>query len=343
MNMSAESILQSYLAVAQMGETLHLMSSLTHDTIAWKNERDIFAYIYVYKNTGIKELQEIIKASNNVPLFVITEESISVDSDNILCLSLEQLKSIVFKLQHYSHDQIKILLKAIFGKAEYDSVYDLLLLMENLNLTAPNEGQKDVIAKQETVQITSDVTAKSKKESPNIPIEVQRATISAIESKLGIKLKKGKNQYYYGEGDTCVLLAFSRTYKHKKNDDFWYGFHKKHKEELEKHKNSFVVYGCYQENFAFILPLQIMCELLKYFKTTINDKAYYWHIKIFRENNKSFFKISDGKHYSLDSYSLECVSNTQAQNGNSFEPFRRESNSKKIVLSQGLHEVKIKK
>ena len=300
MNMTAESILQSYLAVTQMGETLELKSTLTRDTIAWEKNGDLLSYIYIYKNTGIEEVQEVLKSINKSPLFVISEKWFAVDDRNVLVLSLDQLKTIVSELKSYSYEEKKTLLKGFFGELEYQKLYGLLTTFKerSSNIKDKNLAKTTSIKKKQKKTNQKNTVTKS---MPDIPESVQVATLSAIEDSLGLTLSKGKNQYYYGQNDTCVLLVFSKTYHHGNSDDFWYGFHKKQKEELEKHKNSYIAYGCYEEDFAFLIPLQVMCELLENFKTTINDKAYYWHIKIFIKQGQEFFKIKNGERYDLES------------------------------------------
>lgn len=342
MGMSAELVLQSYMTVTKMGESLNLASSLTHDTIAWEHNGDKFVYIYVYKNAGSKELQEIINSTKDAPLIILSDKSLGVDHKNVLNISLKQLKSIVSELQLYTYEEMKILIKCLFGKLEYKKIHSLLAMLNKRGINKNTEDLPIEKKEQITDNNTSKKTADNKKSAPNIPKSVQLATISSIEAKLGIKLSKGKNKYYYGEEDTCVLVTFSKTYRHKKNDRFWYSLHKKHREELEQHKNSYIVYGCYQENFAFFIPLQTMCDLLGNFRTTTNDRAYYWHIEIFKEQNKTFFKLQNGKSFSLDNFKMDFITPANITREDSLKT-NLETKSNKIVLSQGIHEVIIKK
>jgi len=88
---------------------------------------------------------------------------------------------------------------------------------------------------------------------------------------------------------------------------YWFAHHTPWQDFLDKADISFLVLGCMDLGSAFVIPTEVMKEILPFLNTTIRNGKTYWHIHIQRSDENSFrlFVPKSGNHLDLMPFMIE--------------------------------------
>jgi hypothetical protein len=113
-------------------------------------------------------------------------------------------------------------------------------------------------------------------------------------------VRRSKAMHWNANRDFRTVCTVSKRYENKSNP-YWYAYHPKWQEFLNKGSKGYFILGCMDLDFAFAIPVQIVESRLSEFNITPNNGNPYWHIKILQpEIGKYLLQMpKTGKHLDL--------------------------------------------
>ena len=136
-------------------------------------------------------------------------------------------------------------------------------------------------------------------------IDKKRDEILAEVSRIhGIKLiRKSRATYWTAGREFRVACTVSKRYEQPK-DPYWFGYDHKWREFITASEVGFLVLGCMDLDFAFVIPSTVMEEKLTDLGTTDNARGMWWHIVLRQNDNGKYLMVCSktGKHLDLTPY-----------------------------------------
>ena len=86
--------------------------------------------------------------------------------------------------------------------------------------------------------------------------------------------------------ETAVYCAISKTYPRPSGSGYWFAFHPKQKEELQKYSSAFVCFGCGSAELIIKIPAMSYYEWLDSFNVTDSEGRFYWHVIIDEQSGR---------------------------------------------------------
>lgn len=119
------------------------------------------------------------------------------------------------------------------------------------------------------------------------PVAFHHACVERIEDYLKQTLiKHSKVSYSSLDGKTALICAVSKEHDKGGQSSYWFAFHPHQKEFLEAADDAFVALGCGSAETILMIPYQDFKTWLDGMNMTSREDRFYWHISIFRENDK---------------------------------------------------------
>ncbi len=193
---------------------------------------------------------------------------------NIRLISIEALLWLMKIKEDVEDPQIIKKVSSVLIPREYTKLDSIIELV----FSTTEEAQKDELL---------DRTVSNKK-SAFVPASFHDACIRRVEIDLKKRLvKQTRSTYRTADGKENFVCAISREHEASKKEFYWYAFHPYHKEFLSETINSYVIFGCGSEKQIILIPFREFNPWIeKMYKTTRKDSSFYWHVHIFRTENK---------------------------------------------------------
>lgn len=159
--------------------------------------------------------------------------------------------------------------------------------------------EDEVRAEQEIEEIES-----NKNSTKNI--EIKRIEgINRLSAHLKTSLIKRKRTFYSdNENEVHASIAVSKKYE-KNKPGYWYGYHTRQSNYLQKAKKGYMVYGMLDNEIYYAIPYEILEKLKEKLDSTNNEKKdTYWHIRFAVQTNGIFLKLNDGSEIKLSEFEI---------------------------------------
>ena len=163
------------------------------------------------------------------------------------------------------------------------------------------------IKQEEVATDEQEVPADKKSKEPKFtPVAFHDACISRIQDALHETLiKRSRAQYSSPDKTVIVNCAVSKEYNPDTTPNYWFAFHPHQKEALKGAHKSYVAFGCGTSKRVLLIPFADFDSWLEGMWTTQKDDRYYWHVIIYRKEDKYLLHRKKGqKHIDLTPYLL---------------------------------------
>lgn len=134
------------------------------------------------------------------------------------------------------------------------------------------------------------------------PVNFNDSCVIKIQEKLKIKLfKQTKTLYDNKEKNIGIICAVSKNHGNDNSPKYWFAFHSHQMKSLQKYEQSYVCFGCGNENLIFIFAFNDFITYLDKMWTTENGVKKYWHVQIeIKENRERCLLLrSDKQHIDI--------------------------------------------
>jgi hypothetical protein len=113
--------------------------------------------------------------------------------------------------------------------------------------------------------------------------------IATMADRLAVPLlRKSRALFWDASHEARVVSVLSKHYD-RAGYDYWYAFHPSWKEFLEAGEKSFVVFGCMDKSFVFVIPWPKLEQLLPFLTTTtVKEGNTYWHVHLAETPGRGF-------------------------------------------------------
>jgi hypothetical protein len=119
------------------------------------------------------------------------------------------------------------------------------------------------------------------------PVTFHDACIRRIESYLEQPLiKHSKASYSSADGEIALICAISKEHSKNGQQSYWFAFHPHQQDFLEAADRAFVSLGCGSAQAIVVILYSEFSAWLEGMNITSNEERFYWHISIFRENER---------------------------------------------------------
>lgn len=138
------------------------------------------------------------------------------------------------------------------------------------------------------------------------PVTFRDASISRIEKSIRQSLiKHSRTSYSSADGSVALICLVSKEHSKSGRVDYWFGFHPHQKDYLEDSEQSYLALGCGSEATTLMIPYRHLVPWLDGMNVTTLEDRFYWHISVYREDDKLVLHRRKGyERIDLDSYLL---------------------------------------
>ncbi|MEE4237762.1 MAG: hypothetical protein V2I51_13675 [Anderseniella sp.] len=141
--------------------------------------------------------------------------------------------------------------------------------------------------KQETAEEEDASEDEKTKEPKFTPVAFHDACIARIQKSLDKTLiKRTRAQYSTPDKSTVVNCAVSKEHNPDTKPNYWFAFHPHQREVLESAQNAFVAFGCGTSKRLLLIPFSEFASWLDGMWITQKDDRMYWHVVIYRTEDK---------------------------------------------------------
>lgn len=100
-------------------------------------------------------------------------------------------------------------------------------------------------------------------------------------------VKVGRSSYVTTDGKHGYVITTSKAYKQGKRDKFWFAYRRNPLEDLKNCEETFVVYGCKDENIMVALPVSLIEEHIERLNNSKDEDGTitHWHIVLFKDTD----------------------------------------------------------
>jgi hypothetical protein len=128
------------------------------------------------------------------------------------------------------------------------------------------------------------------------PVVFHEACVQRVQSKLGISLVKRSRAGYSSPDKTIALnCSVSKEHSPDTHPNYWFAFHPHQQGFLREHPNSYVAFGCGSSRRLILVPFSDFEPWLEAAWTTTKGDRTYWHIVIYRKENKYTLRRKKGE------------------------------------------------
>jgi hypothetical protein len=139
------------------------------------------------------------------------------------------------------------------------------------------------------------------------PVAFHDACVARIQKKFTrTLLKRSRATFSSADGTLALICAVSKEHGSRGQPSYWFAFHPHQKEFLEFAQDAYVAFGCGSEDYILLIPFADFAPWLAGMNITQREERFYWHVSIFRENEKFVLhRKREQPRIDLTSYSLE--------------------------------------
>jgi hypothetical protein len=127
------------------------------------------------------------------------------------------------------------------------------------------------------------------------PVAFYEACVQRIQGRLQVSLVKRSRARYSSPDKTVALnCAVSKEYNPETHPNYWFAFHPHQQEFLRQHPKAYVAFGCGTSTRLILIPYTDFEPWLQDIWTTNNDDRMYWHVVIYREDDRYTLRRKKG-------------------------------------------------
>jgi hypothetical protein len=128
---------------------------------------------------------------------------------------------------------------------------------------------------------------KKSKEPKFTPVAFHDACMARIQTYLKETLiKRTRAQYSSPDKKVVVNCAVSKEHDPDTTPNYWFAFHPHQREILRQVSKAFVAFGCGSSKRVLLIPFSEFGQWLEGLWTTKKEDRYYWHVVIYRKDEK---------------------------------------------------------
>lgn len=144
------------------------------------------------------------------------------------------------------------------------------------------------IKQEEGAELPEEPTAGKKPKEPKFtPVAFHDACIARIQSHLDVPLiKRTRAQYTSPDKAVIVNCAVSKEHNPDTAPNYWFAFHPHQRDALREVDQAYVAFGCGSSKRLLLIPFRVFEQWLDGFWTTQNENRVYWHVVIYRKEDK---------------------------------------------------------
>ena len=151
--------------------------------------------------------------------------------------------------------------------------------------------QDEVVAAEGAVSVD-----KKTKEPKFTPVAFHDACISRIQTALHATLiKRTRAQFSSPDKSVIVNCAVSKEHDPDTTPNYWFAFHPHQKEALRRAPKSYAAFGCGTSKRILLIPFSDFDQWLEGMWTTRKDDRFYWHVVIYRKDEKYILHRKKGQ------------------------------------------------
>lgn len=138
------------------------------------------------------------------------------------------------------------------------------------------------------------------------PVAFHDACVARIERYLARNLlKRSRATFSSADESLALICAVSKEHGGRGQISYWFAFHPHQKEFLESAQEAYVAFGCGSKEHILLVPFNEFSSWLDGMNITQGDERFYWHVSIFRENERFILHRKRGQsRIDLTSYFL---------------------------------------
>ncbi|MHA2055174.1 MAG: hypothetical protein ACW99F_16465 [Candidatus Hodarchaeales archaeon] len=200
---------------------------------------------------------------------------------DIRLISIDALLRLMDLKEEVEHPQIVQKIRDILVPQEYTKVDGII----DIVFSAAEEVRQD-----ETIE-----TEKTKKKPKFIPVKFHDECIARIKPHLkSILVKRSRSTYMAPDESLAVICAVSREHKYGHDQAYWFAFHPHQKDTLINTQKAYVAFGCGSEETVLLIPFKEFQQWLNGLNITKQEDRFYWHVQIFKEDEKFIMRRKKG-------------------------------------------------
>jgi hypothetical protein len=115
-------------------------------------------------------------------------------------------------------------------------------------------------------------------------------------------IKQGRCTYSDAAEKIRILCIVSKEYKRSGVIRYWYAFHPAQKEFLDESNESYIAFGCGSADQIILIPARTFNAQLPRMRTTESDNRFYWHVEIFKKNERFLLNTPTDEGLDITSY-----------------------------------------
>lgn len=153
------------------------------------------------------------------------------------------------------------------------------------------------IKQDEGTSVEELATADKKTREPKFtPVAFHDACIARIQVYLKETLiKRTRAQYTSPDKSLLVNCAVSKEHNPDTSPNYWFAFHPHQKETLRLASRAYVAFGCGTSKRVLLIPFAEFDQWLEGLWTTQQEDRFYWHVVIYRKNEKYILHRKKGE------------------------------------------------
>lgn len=133
------------------------------------------------------------------------------------------------------------------------------------------------------------------------PVSFNEECSQIIAKRLKVIFKRhNRTCYSTPDGTIHIACMVSKEYQDENRTRYWFSFHPSQEKFLEQASSSFVVLGCGSKDKLMVFPFNEFKPFLETMGVTNNGIRFYWHVKLYNENNSMFLDQKGGREQFID-------------------------------------------
>lgn len=138
------------------------------------------------------------------------------------------------------------------------------------------------------------------------PVSFHNACVERVQAYLGKKFKGEKKTTYRAEDNTIAFsCAISKLHIRNGQSYYWFAFHPRQEQFIEKSPTSYVVFGCGSAENIIIMPLKEFKKHIERLNMTVEENRHYWHIQITKNDELVHLHLKGGEDVDISEYLLK--------------------------------------
>ncbi|MGE3063298.1 MAG: hypothetical protein AB7T10_06650 [bacterium] len=218
---------------------------------------------------------------------------------DIRLISVDSLLKLMKLKENFDEPSMIQKITDILIPMEYTRVDEII----NLVFNATNEIIQDNISNNNIVIDSSN--------NENIiprftPVNFHSLCIDRISNHFNkIFIKKTKASFISSDNSIKLICIISKEYLVSNNYKYWFAFHPHYKDYLDNFAQSYIVFGCGNENQLIKIPFSNFKSWLDGLNITEIGDKFYWHVHIIKKENKYYLlRKTEFEHIDITNFLL---------------------------------------